>query len=99
MESLNKVELKGMVGNVKTQNIGDTESTTFSICVSNAYKAMDTAIIEDNWFSVTTFQKRLNLSKGDKVHLLGRLKTVKYTDSQGIGRAMVSILAQKVEKI
>ena len=38
MEQLNSVILRGIIGNARIQNIGDTEMARFSVATDHAYK-------------------------------------------------------------
>ena len=38
MEQLNRIELRGIVGNARIQNIGDTEMARFSVATDHAFK-------------------------------------------------------------
>ncbi len=47
MEQLNKIELRGNVGNIRIQTVGDNEVAHFSLATNYAYKGKDgTPVIE-----------------------------------------------------
>lgn len=95
MEQLNSVILRGIIGNARIQNIGDTEMARFSVATDHAYKNRSgEAVIEVTWHQVTAF-------KNDKMPdfstlVKGRLRNNRYTDSNGVERTMTEILASQV---
>ena len=57
MEQLNSVTLRGIIGNARIQNIGDTEMARFSVATDHAYKNRSgEAVIEVTWHQVTAFK-------------------------------------------
>ena len=52
MEQLNRIELRGIVGNARIQNIGDTEMARFSVATDHAFKNRSgEAVIETTCYS------------------------------------------------
>ncbi len=41
MEQINRIELRGNVGNVKLQNVGNSEVIRFSLATNYAFKGKD----------------------------------------------------------
>lgn len=105
MEQLNKVELRGVIGNIRVQNIGDTELARFSVATDYAFKNRSgEAIIETTWHQVTAFKSdRMcdfsELQRGSRVRVLGRLRNNRFTDSNGVERTVTEIIANEVRKI
>lgn len=107
MEQLNKVELKGIVGNVHTQEYEDVIHANFSVATDYAYKNEDgTPIVETTWHSVAASEKKdtptFDLSRlrmGDKVHVIGRIQAQRYVTQDGMERTIYRILAQHISKI
>lgn len=98
MEQLNKVELKGIVGRVDTNSIGDTLMTKFAVATNYAYESNGNRIMETSWHSCVSFDKKAaELKMNDKVHLLGRIRYQRYTDSNGEEKRMTDILVNKLE--
>ena len=53
MEQLNRIEIKGYVGSVRTTIIGGKAMTRLSVATSCAYKSNDgSVIIETTWHNV-----------------------------------------------
>lgn len=103
MEFLNKIEIRGIVGNSSLQKVGDSRVCRFSVVTELAYKGNDgTNIIESTWFSVTAWDgkdiKDLDvITRGAIVHVHGRLKCNRYMDANGNDRIQYEIVARKVE--
>lgn len=98
MEQLNKVELKGVVGNAWTSPIGDTNITRFSVATTYAYKDKGgNNILETTWHQCTSFDpKAAELKRGDSVSVMGRIRNNRYTDSEGSERTSCEILVNKL---
>lgn len=102
MEQLNKVELRGVVGSVRLQKIGNTQVANFTVATSLAYKDRSgSPIIETTWHNVTAWEGRdvqdLGLlERGSKVQIIGRLRNQRYTGADGIERSTTDVLANKL---
>lgn len=105
MEQLNKVELRGVIGNIRVQNIGNTEMARFSVATDYGYNDRNgNAVIETTWHQVTALKNdRMcdfsELQRGSKVRVLGRLRNIRFTDSNGVERTVTEIIANEVRKI
>lgn len=102
MEQLNKVELRGIVGNARTQKVGNQSVTRFSVATDYIFKATDgTPVVETTWHNCTawtdTAPDAVRLERGKGVHLTGRLRAQRYVDANGIDRHNVEIIVQTLE--
>ena len=103
MEFLNKIELRGIVGQSSLNRVGDTRICRFSVVTELAYKGNDgTNIIESTWFSCQIFEgpgicNLDTITRGAIVHVIGRLKCNRYVDANGNDRVQYEIVARKVE--
>ena len=102
MEFLNKVELKGIVGNVHTQTFGLHPSTRFSVVTEYASRDKDgKTTIEVTWFNCVTIPTENPLhgeiKKGDKIHLVGRLKSRNYTDQHNEPHYVFEVVVSSFE--
>ncbi len=103
MEHLNKIEINGRVGTIRTAEVNGSKVTNFSIVSEYLYKTRDgNAVSETTWFNVTAWHNRDmpdfgRMTKGMPVHVTGRIRSTKYTNSEGIDRNFYEILANKVE--
>lgn len=108
MEYLNKIELRGIIGNVKPVKVGDaTYAVHFTLATNYAYRSIDgTPIVDVSWHDITAWVGKdisleavSSLKKGDAVEVVGRLKTQSYTSSNGEVRSCVNVIANKVVKL
>lgn len=105
MEQLNKIEIRGIIGSVRVQNVGDTKVANISVATNYGYTSRDgSAGIETTWHYVTVWegkdiQNLDQLKKGSFVHVLGRLRNRKYTTPESIESIVYDIVASKVEVV
>ena len=103
MEQFNKVELIGTVGSVYVKEFGTTKVANFSVATNYCYKSSQgELVIETTWHRVIAWDSPDNadafrISKGDQVHVIGRLRVQKYTGADGMERQAVEIIASKVK--
>ena len=102
MEQMNRIELRGIVGSVKTQIISGNKMSRFSVATSRAYKDKEgNAVIETTWHNVVAWEsdriKDLDLLRaGSKVYVAGRLRSHQFTGSDGVERTSFEVSASKV---
>ena len=107
MEYLNKVDLRGIVGQCHVQAYEDYVHANFSVMTSYAYKDKDgTYVVETTWHSVAASERRdtpvfdlEHLKQGDRVRILGRLQAQRYVDNNGIEHTITRIHAQHISKV
>ena len=105
MEFLNKVELNGIVGNVRVQTYDDNVMARIQILTDYAYTAQDgTLIVDTSWHQVIAWEGKkiqgLNrIAKGAKLHVVGRIRYQHYTGVDGVDRTSTEILANEVNII
>lgn len=102
MEFLNKVEIRGVVGKASTTQFGDKAVTNFNVATEYAYHdAKLGSVIDVTWFNVSAYDDKCaqGLQKGDKVHVVGRLRVSKFTNDAGDVRECYNVLAQTVEPV
>lgn len=103
MEQLNRIELRGNVGSVRLQAVGDKQVAKLTVATNYIYKGKDgEPVIETTWHNVTAWEGKnianLNkVEKGDKVHILGRLRNQKFIGNDGVERTAYDVLAGKLE--
>ena len=102
MEQLNKVELRGIVGNAKSQSVGDCSVTRFSVATDHIYKSRSgMPVVETTWHNCTAWSNTIpdatKLERGNGVHLTGRLRMQRYTGADGSERTATEILVQSLE--
>ena len=85
--------------------VGDTRYATMSVATNYCYKdAEGCPVVETTWHLVTAWEGKActDLSifrKGDKVHVIGRLRCRRYVDNAGIERSQIDIIANLLEKL
>ena len=104
MENLNRVELRGVVGNVKVQTVSDNRVYRFTLATSRAYKDKNgTAVIETTWHACSAWAGREDdltmYRKGTPLHIEGRIRNIRYTDANGCERTTLEVVASKVERV
>lgn len=105
MVQLNRVVIRGIVGNVRLTTVSDTKVARMTVATNYAYRAKDgSCVISTDWHNVVLFEGRNisgleEISKGDKVHIEGRIRNQRYTGEDGVERTSTEILAQKFERI
>lgn len=101
MEQLNKIEIRGYVGSV-TRYGGEKAMVRLTVATSHAFKDRNgAAVIETTWHNVIAWegkgiQNLEKLEKGSKIYVSGRLKSQKYTGSDGVDRMSYDIYASKL---
>jgi single-strand DNA-binding protein len=102
MEQLNRIELRGNVGNARVQEFNSRKVVRFSVATNYVYKDKDgMPVIETTWHSVSAWEGRDVVSpdlikRGAKVHVIGRLRAQNYTDKDGQPKDSYEVLANKV---
>lgn len=102
MEQLNQVIIRGIVGNARIQEIGETEMVRFSVVTDYAYKNRHgEAVIDTTWHQVVAFKSdRMpdfsSIIKGAGVEIKGRLRNNRFVDTNGNERTVMEILANQI---
>ncbi len=105
MEQINKVELRGLVGLVKLQEIGGKKVARFTVATSSAYTDRNGAAnIETQWHNVNAWEGKnvtclSELGKGNKVQVSGRIRYNKFLGSDQQEHYSTEILANRVNII
>lgn len=102
MEQINRIELLGIVGNVRLQYINDKQMCKFSLVTNRAYKTKEGApVIESQWHNITAFESKNihdldKIERGSAVHLWGRLQVQRYTGEDGTERTYVDVFCNRL---
>ena len=105
MEQLNKVELKGVVGNVRIQTYDENRMARIGLATNYAYKDREgTAVIDTSWHNVIAWEGRNiqgleKIGKGTRLHVIGRIRYQNFTGVDGIDRVGTDILANQIQII
>ena len=102
MEFINRIELRGIVGNASYNRIGESQVCRFSLATDYAYKDRDgNPVVDTTWFNITAWEGKnmpeLHLiGKGVIVQVAGRVRTFRFTMADGAERSGWEILARRV---
>lgn len=102
MEQLNKIELRGNVGNIRIQTFNDNEVSHFSLATNYAYKDKDgNPVIETTWHNIVAWEGKgmpdfHKIGKGMTVYVSGRLRTQKFTTAEGVEKQIYEVVANRV---
>lgn len=106
MEQLNRIEIRGNVGNVNILKVGDSRVAHFSVATNFAYKGRNgEPNIETTWHNVTAWEGNKGIpsldiiAKGFPVYVVGRLRSQKYTASDGTEKTSMEVIASSVEAV
>ena len=104
MDHINKIELQGRIGTVRTNIFGDSMVANFSLVTEYLYKTRDGAANETTWHQITAWEGKdmpdlSILCKGMQVNVTGRLRTFRYTNTEGVEKQLYEVVASKVRII
>lgn len=104
IQQLNKVELIGICGNVRIQEFRGKKVARLTLATNYCYKSQGEVVIETCWHSVSAWASSKvkdleSISKGTRLHIVGRLKNQRYTSADGTDHSSVEILASSLEII
>lgn len=102
MDHINKIELLGLVGNVRTNEHNGTKVANFSLATDILYKTRDGAMSETTWHNVVAWEGKdtpdvHKICKGMPVYVTGRLRSTKVTGTDGIEKTFYEVLANKIK--
>lgn len=100
METLNRIELRGMVGAVRTRQIQGQYVVNFSLATEYSYKPDKDRdwVKETTWHNITWWSKSEQhaIMKGVPVHVIGRLRSRKYIGQDNVERPVMEVIASNV---
>ncbi len=102
MEQINKIELRGLVGSVKLQEVAEKKVARITVATSMAYTDRSgAAVIDTQWHNVNAWEgKRIvgleKLKKGDRVWVTGRIRYNKFTGMDGLEHNSTEIIANRL---
>ena len=104
MEQLNRVELRGTVGSVYVKDFGNTRCANFSLATNYVFNDRDGCpVIETTWHRIIVWQEQCPdldiIRKGAQLHVLGRIRRLKYVGADGDERETVEIIAGRIEPV
>ena len=102
MEQFNRIEIRGLIGNVRLANAQNKTGANFTIATNYAYKDKDgVPVIDTMWSSVVAWEgkniKDLHkLGAGLPIEVTGRVRSRTYTSSDGEERRIHEVVASKI---
>ncbi len=102
-EVVNKVILRGSIGGVRELNTQLCKTKRFALSTQEVYKNIRGEVVaETQWHNVAAFDKELEegfeyIRTGIMIELEGRLRYVRYINTDGIERTITEIRATKVK--
>lgn len=102
MEQLNRIELRGNVGNVRLSNVGESLVARFSLATNFMYKGREgDAVIETTWHNIVAWNGKgmpdlKKIEKGMPLYVCGRLRTSRFTGSDGTEKQVYEVVANKI---
>ena len=105
IQQMNRVELVGYVGSIRTSQVGEQILACMTVATSTVYESVTgEKVIETNWSQVSCFQKDgatdlRSITKGEAVHVVGRVKNNIYTGADGVDRMTTEVIASFIEKV
>lgn len=103
MEQLNRIEIRGNVGSIKLQAVGDKHVAHLTVATNFVYKGRDgEPVMETTWHNITAWESKYNcdmhdINKGDKVYISGRLRSQRYIGNDGVERTSYEVIAQRLQ--
>lgn len=105
MDHINKVELQGRIGTIRTNEYNGSKVANFSMATDILYKTREGgAVSETTWHNIVAWEGKdiadiSILEKGMAVSVSGRLRTTRYTGLDGNEKQFYEVLASKVRII
>ena len=105
MEHINRIELQGRVGTIRTNIVGGSKVANFSLVTDYLYKGRDgAAISETTWHNIVAWAGKDmpdldKIEKGMAIYVSGRMRTARYTSAEGVEKQFYEVLANKVRFI
>ncbi len=103
MEHINKIEIQGRIGTVRSNVINDRKVVNFSVATDHLYKGKDgLGISETTWHNIVAWENKDmpefgKIQKGVPVNVCGRLRTSKYTSADGTDKTFYEIYANRIK--
>ena len=105
MEHINRIELQGRVGTIRTNIVGGSKVANFSLVTDYLYKGRDgAAISETTWHNIVAWAGKDmpdldSIVRGTALNVTGRLRTNRYTSADGTEKQFYEVLAYKVRMV
>lgn len=102
METINRIEVQGRVGTIRTNSVNGRTVANFSVATDHLYKSRDgNATSETTWHNIVAWSGKEMpdlscINKGTPVNVVGRLRSTRYTASDGTEKQVYELIAARV---
>lgn len=101
MDHINRIELLGRVGNVRTNEYNGSKVANLSLVTDVMYKTREGAALESTWLTVVAWEGKETkdihrVSKGQHIHVVGRMRTTRHTGPDGVEKTYYEVLANRI---
>ena len=103
IEHINRIEILGVIGNIRLTNVGDTRLVSFTMATNYAFRDKEgRPVIETTWHNVRALEGEHirdldRIERGSTVHVIGRLQMQRYVSAEGAERVSVTVLAHRLD--
>lgn len=103
MDNINRIELQGRVGTVRINEFNGNKVANFTMATDILYKTRDgNAVSETTWHNIVVWESRdmpeiSSICKGTPIYVTGRLRSSRYTGSDGAEKTFYEVLASKIK--
>lgn len=103
MEYINKIELQGRVGTLRTNTVNGTMVANFSLATEALYKNRDgSGVSETTWHNVVAWSGKempdlTRISVGTPLYVSGRMRATKYTAADGTDKYFYEVMANRIK--
>lgn len=102
LKFVNKVELQGIVGNIRIDIINNIKIATISLVTEYCFRDKNGAVIESTWHLIKATESETvkfdDIIKGDRIHVTGRIRTRRFSSSNS-ENFLTEIVADNLIKI
>lgn len=101
-QHLNRIELKGNVGNIRISENAAGKVARFSLATNYIYTNRENeTVVETTWHNIVAWEGKNirdieRITKGEKVYVSGRLRMSRFTGNDGEDRQMYEVVAAKL---
>ena len=105
MAYINRTELQGRVGTIRTNIVRESMVANFSLVTEHLYRTRDGgAVNEVTWHQITAWEGKdmpdlSKITKGMQLNVTGRTRTFKYTNAEGQDRQLNEVVAYKIRVV
>lgn len=102
IEHINKIELQGHVGTVRTNEFNGNKVANFTLVTDFIYKSREGNLVsESTWHNIVAWESNYigdldKIVKGAPVNVTGRLRVSRYTSADGVEKQYYEVMANKI---